>query len=173
MLDQDLYLQFLALDSGEWVEDEEDQRGVTSSMIWQYTKHGGRFNEPLREGVYCQEVIQLVDELNDLPPIHGGCVYRGTSLMDFQKGLVGDVFSDKAFLSTSRCEEQARDFLVDTLLQIWPLDFPLSRGRDVSELSSLSREREVLFLPGTKFEMVNISNLDRGPKTFIELREMC
>jgi len=167
----DLFLQFQALDDA-WFWGEESSREQEFPRTLEYTKHVGRFNTPLREGVYSKETAELVEELNRLSPVHGGCVYRGTSLMDFQKGLIGDVFSDKAFLSTSRCEEQARDFLVDTLLLLWPLEFPLSRGRDISPLSSLSREREVIFLPGTRFEMVDISNLDRGPKTLIELREM-
>jgi len=171
-MENDLFLQFQALDSGAWLEEEEDSWEPEFPRILEYTKHVGRFNTPLREGVYSKEAIELIEELNSLSPIEHRCVFRGTSMLDFEKALIGDVFSDKGFLSTSRCEEQARDFLVDLLLIIETLDFPPSKGRDIKNFSSLSREKEVIFLPGTKFEIVDISNLDGGPKTLIELREI-
>lgn len=138
-----------------------------SSSIFFYSQGSSKFNSPLRRGSDSKETLTLQEELSKLLPSEEGPLYRGTSMMTVERLLEGQeleegaILRDKAFFSTTKSEEYLveSDFLEDCMLVV--LDH--STGRDISEISAYPEEEEVLFLPGTMFEVVEIDYYGEHP----------
>ena len=100
----------------------------------------------------------------DKLPSYKGITYRGAMLPEnvLMENQVGNVVSDPAFMST----DQKVPFSGDTTIKIngktgKPIDF-------LSEYKGT--ETEVLFKPGTKFEVVE--RVDSGGKTALTYKEL-
>jgi hypothetical protein len=68
---------------------------------------------------------------------------------------VGDTFEDEAFLSTSSDARAAFDGNTTFTIQG-------KTGRSVESISEFSGEKEILFMPGTKFRITKIEDRMRG-----------
>ena len=129
-----------------------------------YTVDGYKpINSALRNGEYRVEVDDIIEDLLTLEPFEG-ITYRGMSKEVFKKSLKGKVFSDKAFLSTSKLRVEALAFGGEdrVLLRIEGRS-----GRSVEEISSYPDEEEVLFLPGTKFQVTDKKSYKGIPVYFL------
>jgi len=137
--------------------------------VLQYSRYEGTFNEPLRAGEFPGCCEALVKELKSLPAYQGGPLYRGTRLSRVESIAgtleVGSILQDPAFFSTSACPDQAKGFMKDCMIKI----VQSHSGRDISHISNHPGEEEILFLPGTQFEVVCI--YDNVQFTTIEVVE--
>ena len=103
----------------------------------------------------------------DQMPLHQGTVYRGTDLSssEAKKYKKGVVVTEQAFTSSSYDEYEAFDgntkFIIDS-----------ASGKDVSFISEHSDESEVLFKPGTKFEVLDVQIHPRTGKRLIFMQEI-
>jgi hypothetical protein len=142
-----------------------------SVSIREYTARGYQeYNTFLREGGHPAMLGgRIVQEMEALPAVRR-TVYRGTTIESFEKGLDGEVFSDKGFLSTT-----VRKDLAD----IWrrasngvTLTILSKTGRELGGLSMVPHEREVLFAPGTKFKVIRHPERDEGGRLRAILKEI-
>lgn len=134
----------------------------TASII-EYTSNSftvlnGALRSKTAEQIAEHKVIieSAVDGLKKLPPFEGTS-YRGTRLpLDMRNRLqVGDTFEDEAFLSTSSDARAAFDGNTTFTIQG-------KTGRSVESISEFSGEKEILFMPGTKFRITKIEDRMRG-----------
>jgi len=138
-----------------------------STSIFFYSSGSKLFNSPLREGVETEETKSLQEELSKLLPYGEAPLYRGTSMETVERLLEGEeleeeaILRDPAFFSTTKSERYLveSDFLKDCMIVV--LDH--STGRDITEVSAFPEEEEVLFLPGTMFEVVEIDYYGEHP----------
>ncbi|MET9492785.1 ADP-ribosyltransferase domain-containing protein [Nocardia sp. NPDC006630] len=108
--------------------------------------------------------IKAVEEALAKLPDHNGVVFRGTDLPPnvLAKYEKGTVVTEDAFTSTSASADEA--FPGDTQFTI------LSKyGKDVSLHSDVPSEQEVLFPPGTQFDVVSKVFDSKSGTTFIRL----
>jgi hypothetical protein len=78
--------------------------------------------------------------------------YRGVKQFSWLDNLqVWQTFSDKWFLSSSKSKIVADRFADDALFIIKG-----KRGRDLSDISKMKSEQEILFKPNSKFDIINI-----------------
>ena len=114
----------------------------------------------MEEDAACETVERIVTATKKLAAINlevcNKYVYRGTDFLPEDIGRemrVGECFSDPGFLSTTSDEEQC-----------YSGEFPfmiLSKtGVDISAFSVFRLEREVLFRPGTVFEIMSVDRHD-------------
>ena len=128
------------------------------------------FNTFLREGGHPALLGGgIVKEMRALPAVRR-TVYRGTTLKSFERGLDGDVFMDKGFLSTTVDKwladnwKRGEEGLTLTIIS--------KTGRDVNKISSHPGEKEVLFAPGTKFKVIRYPERDEGGRLRAILKEI-
>jgi hypothetical protein len=98
----------------------------------------------------------LVGALKALPRFSGE-TFRRTSLPPILRERLhrSPEFADRAFLSSSKSPEmlfRGSDFLI----------LESRSGRDVSSLSAVPGEDEVVFLPGTRFLVTSVNRAGRG-----------
>jgi hypothetical protein len=126
---------------------------------------------------YYQPLVDACHEaLAKLPPLPGEIkmVYRGTDF--FGNATPGSVYTDPAFVSTSKDEHLARTkFPGRFLLKIKVPNG--TAGRDMSALAGAGDgESEVLFPPGTRFQVEEVEELsgdpDDGKTTIVTLRPL-
>jgi hypothetical protein len=105
-------------------------------------------------------------------PLFTGQVYRGAGYTDedFRKGIVvGKVFAFSAFASSSKnravAEKFARDQKDKTCMVIFVLHD--SGGRDVSKLSLAANEAEVTLLPGSKYSVEYVKEI-QPPQQYLD-----
>lgn len=102
-------------------------------------------------------------------PSYKGIIYRGVDLDKYpelvRKYNVGEVITEKAFTSSSIVKERA--FNKDTLMII-----ESKTGKDVSFLSDYPDEKEILFKPGTRFEVEKVYRDRETGKRVIRLKEV-
>jgi hypothetical protein len=144
------------------------------SALNNYTGLGHEYlNDALRTGTLDASQQARVDALNraleKLPP-HGGLVYRGTDLppevlAQYQPGAV---VTEDAFVSTSVDPAVARSpaFAGNVEFRIVS-----KTGRDISSLSLISHEQEVLFPSGKQFYVITRTTDPLMGTTIIEMAE--
>lgn len=169
--------------SDEWAEAVHQAYPDVSPQgakgLWDYTTNDGytTMNTALRSPstmtaddlAVAKERIAMVDRgLTELPA-QPGTSFRGTNLpADVVKEYqVGNVVSDKAFLSSSTDVVKAQEFQGsgNALIEIQG-----TSGREISKLSQFPSESEVLFGHGTKFEVLEVT--DMGTYTKYVLKEV-
>ena len=122
-------------------------------------------NQALREGGFPPEAEALERALAKLEPFDGDVLFRGTNLPDdIVEGLLNgrNDFVDPAFLSTSTNVDVSESFIGDggqpTRITI---DDPPPTGRVIpDELSANPGEAEVVFPPGTEFDVIGEPFID-------------
>lgn len=140
-----------------------DLTAEEASAVRSYT--GGayrRINEALREGLYAtdprlQAYVDAAQQGLMKMPKHSGTTVRGVSLSG--KGLEdllssyyeGAIVEDAAFVSTSYGGKAAFSGNVH-------IHVNGQNGVNVSKISKHSSEREVLFMPGTRFKVDSVTN---------------
>jgi hypothetical protein len=144
------------------------------SALNNYTGLGHEYlNDALRTGTLDASQQARVDALNraleKLPP-HSGLVYRGTDLppevlAQYQPGAV---VTEDAFVSTSVDPAVARSpaFAGNVEFRIVS-----ETGRDISSLSLISHEQEVLFPSGMQFYVITRTTDPLMGRTIIEMIE--
>jgi hypothetical protein len=142
--------------------------------IWMYTAMGGRWyrdvNDPLREGRANDDTKALAHILTtglQKLPRHAGLVYRGIrveNLASFLRGYaVGTDVQWPAFSSSSIEGDKA---LIGNVLFI----VRSNNGRVVGPYADIQDEREVVFLPGSRFR---VDGVEQTPtKAIIDLSEL-
>lgn len=92
-----------------------------------------------------------------LPPLRPDTeLFRGTHFLFDEKLKPGDVYTDPAFVSTSKSTDVAQQKFQGRFLLKFiniPVDDP--RWRDISSLTGNATESEVLCLPNTSFRVVS------------------
>lgn len=152
-----------------------DQNAVKG--LHRYTTDEGytAMNGALRGGGGSAETHKLIEDatraLDRLPAPDPGDLHRGTAL---PKGVVDKmldegVFSDPAFLSTSRNSSVAADFAemaAKRSPQDIPVEFRIKGGTapDVQRLSAYANEAEHLYKPGAKFNILEMKEKQFGSK---------
>jgi hypothetical protein len=119
-------------------------------------------------GVDRSDLIEKIRSgLNKLP-IFRGTVYRGVSFEDSPKRYkqyttVGAVVVDPAFVSSSQDRSIGESFLTDNGDNNFVLMIIESKtGRDIMGIGASGideSEREVLFMPGTRFKIVSVKKV--------------
>nr|WP_260174026.1 toxin glutamine deamidase domain-containing protein [Nocardioides albus] len=157
----------------------QDYAGEAYNRINPYLR--GEYDAPPFMGA--DDMIDGVKrELDSLPPTqevsHRG-MYMERSMVD--RLFSGERFSDPAFLSTTKSPDVASNW-IDELHDnrdpdAAPKDKVLVRveghtGRDISDISLNSGEKEILFKPGTEFDVVGRHWNDSAGRWEIELREV-
>jgi hypothetical protein len=144
------------------------------SALNNYTALGHEeLNDALRTGTLDASQQARVDALNQalgkLPP-HSGLVYRGTDLppevlAQYQPGAV---VTEDAFVSTSADPAVARSpaFAGNVEFRIVS-----ETGRDISSLSLISHEQEVLFPSGKQFYVITRTTDPLTGTTIVEMAE--
>jgi ADP-ribosyltransferase exoenzyme len=144
------------------------------SALDNYTGLGHEYlNDALRTGTLDASQQARVDALNraleKLPP-HGGLVYRGTDLppevlAQYQPGAV---VTEDAFVSTSVDPAVARSPAFSGNVEFRIVS---KTGRDISSLSLISHEQEVLFPSGKQFYVITRTTDPLMGTTIIEMAE--
>jgi hypothetical protein len=144
------------------------------SALNNYTGLGHEYlNDALRTGTLDASQQARVDALNralEKLPLHSGLVYRGTDLppevlAQYQPGAV---VTEDAFVSTSVDPAVARSpaFAGNVEFRIVS-----ETGRDISSLSLISHEQEVLFPSGMQFYVITRTTDPRTGTTIVEMAE--
>lgn len=152
--------------------DQDSVRG-----LHRYTVNEGytNMNGALRSGGGSPETHKLIEDatraLDRLPTPEPGDLYRGTAL---PKGVVDKmldegVFSDPAFLSTSRDSSVAAQFAETSAKNSpdnIPVEFRIKNGTapDIQSFSAYANEAEHLYKPGAKFDVVEMVEKQFGSK---------
>ncbi len=125
--------------------------------IERYTKHQGRINSYLRNpnGWHLPETKQLAklveQDILKLPK-YEWVSYRWVKTFPGLDALkVWDTFIDKWFTSSSKSKIVADRFADDALFIIKG-----KNGRDLSSISKMKSEQEILFTPNVKFKIVDV-----------------
>lgn len=149
------YLEDLVLDKHE------------KEALKKYTGSGYKvLNEFLRASTITDDMKPIVSNLEkalNALPRWKGTVYRGLSfrndpfLDDFMRSIKpGNVFSDKAFMSTSVLREQMESFIPTSGFHVVELQATSKSGRIVGLLSRHPKEHEVLFNRGSSFRVLSV-----------------
>ncbi len=150
------------------------------ALIYHYSDSGyENINNTLKKnkGIATNNHIRfLCDTLNKLPD-YQGVVFRGVNFDKFQKQRYIDAFNQNkpiqefCFISTSRSELIANSFSKgDTMCMIFSKTGKQIENFSKFGLHSGQNEKEVLFLPNTIFEVLEI--LQDTTKTTIILEEI-
>jgi hypothetical protein len=139
-----------------------------------YTSHDYTFlNAALRSGDPAQllKVAPYIDRAVaglDALPNYTGLVYRGVESSGIPAAIkaqykVGGVIEEAAFTSSSYVK--GANFSGD-----WQYTIVSKTGKQIDFLSQIGTEKEVLFRPGTRFKILDITT--SGGKTFIRMMEL-
>ncbi|WP_223503839.1 DUF6861 domain-containing protein [Pseudomonas sp. BF-R-24] len=137
--------------------------GYTTNEGYTWINPGLRGLTPMTEQMEAF-AAHAKEGLSKLPPYHGPETYRGASLSSdiLSKIRMGHPTSDGAFFSTSAETGKAFNGNVKYVIRG-------TSGRDISFLSG-HPEAEVLFGPGTQFQVVN--KIESGPVTHLLYQEI-
>jgi len=110
--------------------------------------------DEIKSGIKC-----LKNSLSDLPN-YEGTTYRGDTIKkknldDFKNNLDNNYLEFKSFLSTSKSTEQAEGFALtrkDEYKVIY--NIKSKKGKDIETYSDWKSEKEVLFMPNTRFNVL-------------------
>lgn len=134
------------------------------SMIQNYTHTSfGEINRTLRKTKSIEDILKVcgqgcLDLMSALKkmPNYRGKVYRGTELTQEQLNhytQVGSIVTENSFLSTSKDPNISRTFEKNAWFII-----KSKTGKDMENISVNPYEKEVIFLPYTKFRVVEVIN---------------
>lgn len=154
--------------------------------IQAYTQEGGElWNNYLRNGEkgVPPEVLGFVESATDnlistlmTAPNFETTVYRGMSFFNKQhfQGFLkvlkeGGIFMDKGMMSTSLNEMMIEPFM-DQGEYFAKITIQGKTGKLIGELSANPHEEEVIFLPGTKFEITKVTKKGTN-QVHIEMKE--
>ena len=137
-----------------------DYTDVGFININQYLGTGKVFkNQRLRQvkaGIKC-----LKNALSDLPNYEGK-TYRGDTIKiknldDFKNNLDNNYLEFKSFLSTTTDSDQAQIFGSLTRKNEYPVIYNITskKGKFISDYSDFEEEEEVLFMPNTRFNVLD------------------
>ena len=137
-----------------------DYTDVGFININQYLGTGKVFkNQRLRQvkaGIKC-----LKNALSDLPNYEGK-TYRGDTIKiknldDFKNNLDNNYLEFKSFLSTTRDSNQAQIFGSLTRENEYPVIYSITskKGKFIADYSDFKEEEEVLFMPNTRFNVLD------------------
>lgn len=156
---------------GELTQQEQDQIHEYTGSWYEHVNPYLR-EEKIKEYDDPEELKKgaetIVSGLKKLPP-YQATVYRGSNIdphtmMVLANMKAGDVIYMKGFTSTSKVKDQM--FHKSVAFHI-----NSKTGRDISELSGIKEEQEVLFAPDSRFRVKSISQ--NGPADFVvELDEI-
>lgn len=141
--------------------------GYTTSRYREMNQHlraGGDWENPKTDDEYL--IAAAVHGLKQLPN-YKGTTYRGTNLRpeildQYREGMT---VQERAFTSTAADESSA--FGGNTIMTI-----RAKRGKSIGKMSEYEHEKEVLFIPGTKFKVVKRRDDPGLGKTYLELEEV-
>ena len=171
----------------KWAQETAEATGIPKESIlgaYDYTSQSGysAMNPALRAEASSgtpipPEVQTRIDNtiagMDHLDP-YSGTTYRGTGVPEdvytHLSGGKGD-YSDPAFMSSSTRPSVAEGF-ENNLGSDKPVSFEIEgrSGVDISPLSAYGGEAEILFRPGTKFDIID-SHLDKNGILQVKLRE--
>ncbi|AQS35660.1 ADP-ribosyltransferase exoenzyme [Shewanella psychrophila] len=132
---------------------------------------GGLFGDAAQRSVKA-----IKSALNKLPN-YKGTVYRGSTIKNvlLEKINVGDIFHERAFLSTSMIPSYARTFSASAAYEgASAAQFKISlksAGRAINAYTFKAYEAEILAKPNTYYRIEAINRLSRN-QNFIKLREI-
>lgn len=139
-------------------EDLVALRGYTDDVInpatglrdYQAMNNALRSGDPTQLAQFDAYIRCATSALNQLPP-SAGTVFRGTNLPPsvVNNYTPGQIVTERAFTSTS--SDAAQSFPGDTQFVI-----NSTNGRRVDGVSAIPSESEVLFPPGTQFEVLDV-----------------
>ncbi|MGW1738879.1 ADP-ribosyltransferase domain-containing protein [Nocardia sp. NPDC001965] len=126
-----------------------------------------RINRGLRRGTLDRADREFVEQLRTAVAklrTYSGKVYRGAQLYpdDLARYQKGNIVTEPAFTSTSRLKSRA--FGGNTRFTIRS-----STGKRLERYSSKPHEKEVIFPPGTRFEVVDVRYNKHWCRTEIEM----
>lgn len=145
------------------------------AFVYKYTKDVMKVeavNGALRDGHEPEFASLLKAVLQKMPPFVGQ-VYRGSDLSkkERERYQPGRIVHEPTFLSSSRQKRIAYQFCGNSMFSLLSWE----RGRSVERLSkfgsnSSQNEKEVLFLPGTRFRVLGVTK--ERSYTLIRLEEV-
>jgi len=111
--------------------------------------------DEIKGGIEC-----LKNALSDLPN-YEGTTYRGDTIKkknldDFKNNLDNNYLEFKSFLSTTKSTEQAEGFAL-TRADEYKVIYSIKskKGKDIENYSDWESEKEVLFMPNTRFNVLD------------------
>lgn len=141
-------------------------RGYTDFHVY------GPANAALRSGDAAaiqqyQDFITAADRGLEHLPAYDGTVYRGTTLTPDQAAryVPGETVTEPAFTSTAA--NASSQFAGNTEFVITSTD-----GRVIGDLSHFTNEREVLFRPGSEFEVLSVQSDVATHKLIIQMAQV-
>jgi hypothetical protein len=161
-------------DSGDDPSPGDSLKPHEHSAVADYTTTGYLdLNDALRSTTVDASQLARIDAIKSALqklPIYRGTVTRGTDLPPevLAQYRPGEIITEKAFLSTTTDPSVARStaFTGNVEFRIFS-----NTGRDISSVSLLPGEEEVLFPPGTRFYVVGRTTDPVTGKTIIEMIE--
>jgi hypothetical protein len=146
---------------------------LDGTLIHAYTSQGGfeELNAALRGEREMTEFLaayrRLLEEAIDDFEEFSGTSYRSVDLDPEQQGKYtpGAIVSWDAFSSASRVQKTGYYLTRNTRFRIFS-----RTGRNIAELSNEPSEREILFPPGTRFEVLRVHK--EGAIVYIDLEEV-
>tara|TARA_R110001599_G_scaffold4106_1_gene21735 strand:+ start:26184 stop:27467 length:1284 start_codon:yes stop_codon:yes gene_type:complete len=119
------------------------------------------FQEDISEDEIKDSIKCLKNALSDLPNYEGK-TYRGDTIKiknldDFKNNLDNNYLEFKSFLSTTTDSDQAQIFGSLTRKNEYPVIYNITskKGKFISDYSDFEEEEEVLFMPNTRFNVLD------------------
>ena len=121
-----------------------------------------------------QQYDLVVSGLRKLPE-HSGPTYRGADLspdqlLKYKQAFQGgERISDSGFISTTQSSSRLNNYINTDPSKI-PVKMEVRgrSGRDISSISNYPQEQEVLFMPGTKFKVIEYTETPDGVSLILE-----
>ena len=162
------FAKFAKADHPELFKDMSEAEIVA---VWGYTTNDySKLNGPLRskdpaEIAKVEAYIKAASSGLAKMPGWEGISYRGSDLPDevLAKYKPGEMVTEEAFTSTAATRDAKFDGNAEFIIEG-------RTGRDVSGVSEYENEKEILFRPGTRFEVTSKEVVDG--KTIIKMREV-
>ena len=160
----------------KWIKKLSDEN---ISSIQKYTKgfdkiinDNLRFDKAFERGVKEESIINLSNILESAPK-YTGEVYRGIYFPDMnridfedlkQEFKIGNIFTDKGFMSTSYDKKVAASFTNPDLADNTRVLFQIQskNGVMIDKLSKFEDEKEVLFNRNSKFEVISQTSKEKN-----------
>ena len=164
-------LPYFLKDNSELISPKDSRENYIAQVNKYTGSYYARINQFLRGqrkelDADASSVIEGVSKYIELSPKYEGISYRGIvadrSSFDFFKSFKKDsVFTEKGFMSTSINKLVADDFSDGTNFKII-FEVAGKKGVDVSGVSDISEEKEVLFDKLSKFKVKKIKVVDKN-----------
>ncbi|MDY6894438.1 MAG: ADP-ribosyltransferase, partial [Thermotogota bacterium] len=150
-------------------EGGELSKEQVEAIDFYQTKAYTAINKRLREGLEMpdklKEIVDSLDksfkETDKKQTVYRGVTVSGDELKKLSSLKEGDIYSDKAYISTSMDKEEADIFAFDDKNSFtFEIEIPKgAKALDLSETSELMKDEKELLLPkDSKFEIVSKDN---------------